>query len=296
MRPENVGAGMGNSLAPSLMVGSFGETGNVSTGKGAEQPEDESKPHGSTTEDIEMKDLQQAEDGLENGAGGSDYDSLFGDEDGEKEGEDTDDRPSVKASNANTTSSVDVQPRAGTEGFDFPFDGPLAAATATNKATGDLPLPLPPRPNSTNGKRSNLLGGKQQGLPVLTPAMYRQFSDDVMLASGIDGEVALHDRRIGGDTLVGRLESSEKTPPWCMSVSGHFLRIIFTSCADRLTFMIALLVRLVGMFLIRWPTSDCRTPECESRCVGYPSDGEDRAKRNAKLVTDAQAPRYVRVR
>ncbi|KAJ9126073.1 hypothetical protein QFC24_002345 [Naganishia onofrii] len=218
MRPENVGAGMGNSLAPSLMVGSFGEAGDVSTGKGAEQPEDESKPHGSTTEDIEMKDLQQAEDGLENGAGGSDYDSLFGDEDGEKEGEDTDDRPSVKASNANTTSSVDVQPRAGTEGFDFPFDGPPAAATAINKTTGDLPSPLPPRPNSTNGKRSNLLGGKQQGLPVLTPAMYRQFSDDVMLASGIDGEVALHDRRIGGDTLVGRLESSEKTPPWCMSI------------------------------------------------------------------------------
>ncbi|KAJ9101144.1 hypothetical protein QFC21_003362 [Naganishia friedmannii] len=212
MQPENVGAGIGNSLAPSLMVGNFTEgDGKSSTGNRAEQSEDESKPHRSATEDVEMKELQQAEDGLENAEQGSDYDSLFGDEDGEKEGEETDDRP-VKANNANTTSSTDVQAPAGTEGFDFPFDGP-PAATATSKPP-TAQLPPPPKSNSVTGQKGNFLGGKHQGLPALTPAMYRQFSDDVMLASGIDGEVALHDRRIGGDTLVGRLESSEKTPPW----------------------------------------------------------------------------------
>ncbi|KAJ9118653.1 hypothetical protein QFC22_003873 [Naganishia vaughanmartiniae] len=222
MRPENVGAGMGNSLAPSLMVGNLGEKADSSTEIQAERQADESKPHRSTTEDVEMKDLQEAEDGLEDAAGGSDYDSLFGDEDGEKDdGEDTDDRPD-KASTANPTSSTDVQVQAGTDGFDFPFDGPPAATALNKPVTAALPPPPPPpppsKPSSTNGKKPNLpVGGKQQGLPVLTPAMYRQFSDDVMLASGIDGEVALHDRRIAGDTLVGRLESSEKTPPWCMS-------------------------------------------------------------------------------
>lgn len=40
-----------------------------------------------------------------------------------------------------------------------------------------------------------------------------------MLVTSLDGEVALHDRRVGG-SLVGKLESGPKTPPWCMSVSA----------------------------------------------------------------------------
>jgi hypothetical protein len=51
----------------------------------------------------------------------------------------------------------------------------------------------------------------------------------------------------------------------------------------------------IGLFFIRWSTSDCRETKRKSRCLGYPSDGENRNKGNAKFVADAQAPRHVRV-
>jgi transcriptional activator SPT8 len=56
------------------------------------------------------------------------------------------------------------------------------------------------------------------GLPTLSPAQYKDYSDDVILVASMDGQVALHDRRVGS-SRVGRLETTEKTPPWCMSVS-----------------------------------------------------------------------------
>ncbi|KAJ9094013.1 hypothetical protein QFC20_006993 [Naganishia adeliensis] len=187
LRPENVGAGMGNSLAPSLMVGTESEEKSASPIKEASAQEDTTQ--GQDTGDVEMDDGQKDE--AEENGGGSDLGSLFGDEDGEKDedadGENT--KPAVQANDA-----------------DFPFGGPPSAKN-TKPPLGKPTNPFTAKPNIQ----------AKQGLPTLTPTMYRQFSDDVMLVSAIDGEVALHDRRVAGNTLVGRLESSEKTPPWCMS-------------------------------------------------------------------------------
>ncbi|KAJ9110673.1 hypothetical protein QFC19_001502 [Naganishia cerealis] len=222
MRPENVGAGLGNSLAPSLMVGTYGDGDKPLTGMNVDQSEADSISQQNTKEDVEMRDLQQAEDGLENGEG-SDYDSLFGDEEGEKEGGGKDERPVNTSGDATNGSAGSKPPPAQTEdSFDFPFDGPVTANSTANSASASLPapptaLPTNPATNSASRPKTGLPPSKHLALPVLTPAMYRQYSDDIMLATGIDGEVALHDLRVAGDTLVGRLESSEKTPPWCMS-------------------------------------------------------------------------------
>ncbi len=69
------------------------------------------------------------------------------------------------------------------------------------------------------------------GLPTLSPATYKDYSDDVMLVASMDGQVALHDRRVG-TSRVGRLETTEKTPPWCMSVSMDADRCCGSSLVD----------------------------------------------------------------
>ena len=201
LRPENVGPGIGNSMAPSLRVGNVdGE--ESSKGKHDGPQEENANADG----DIEMEDAQKK--GQENGEG-SDYDSLFGDEDGEKQDEDADEKPQPTKGDSGNTPENGGSTLAAPDP-DFPFGGPPTAPALNSKAPpAKLVKPPTVRPN---------MQGKQ-GLPALTPAMYRQFSDDVMLVSAIDGEVALHDRRVSGNTIVGRLESSEKTPPWCMSVS-----------------------------------------------------------------------------
>ncbi|GHJ89303.1 hypothetical protein NliqN6_5705 [Naganishia liquefaciens] len=197
LRPENVGPGMGNSMAPSLMVGT-----DESPKDNANNARDENLH---TDGDIEMEDAQKK--GKEN-ADDSDYDSLFGDEDGEKQDEDVEEKAQiVKGDTANGSGNNKGNTLAAKD-EDFPFGGPSTAALSSAKAP-------PVKPVKPPTVRPNIQG--KQGLPALTPAIYRQFSDDVMLVSAIDGEVALHDRRISGNTLVGRLESSEKTPPWCMS-------------------------------------------------------------------------------
>lgn len=60
--------------------------------------------------------------------------------------------------------------------------------------------------------------------PTLDPISYGAFSPDILLTAFIDGQVVLWDKRIQSYDFsdsrragVGRLEMSEKTPPWCMS-------------------------------------------------------------------------------
>lgn len=56
--------------------------------------------------------------------------------------------------------------------------------------------------------------------PVLDPLSYSMFSSDVLMTASIDGQVMLWDRRVHTPGRgVGRLWMSEKTPPWCVSVS-----------------------------------------------------------------------------
>jgi transcriptional activator SPT8 len=70
--------------------------------------------------------------------------------------------------------------------------------------------------------------GAASSIPVLSPATYRQFSDDVLLYSSMDGQVVLIDRRVpsyeGTSGGVGRLLPGERAPPWCMSVSADLKR------------------------------------------------------------------------
>jgi hypothetical protein len=58
--------------------------------------------------------------------------------------------------------------------------------------------------------------------PLLDASTYSTFSADVFMTASIDGQVILWDKRSYGSPRkggVGRLWMSEKTPPWCLSVS-----------------------------------------------------------------------------
>ncbi|ORY35329.1 WD40-repeat-containing domain protein [Naematelia encephala] len=57
-------------------------------------------------------------------------------------------------------------------------------------------------------------------IPLLSPASYKSFSDDILLVSSMDGQVSLIDRRLPSyenTNGVGRLTPGDKAPPWCMS-------------------------------------------------------------------------------
>lgn len=55
--------------------------------------------------------------------------------------------------------------------------------------------------------------------PLLDTTSYSTFSPDILMTAAIDGQVILWDKRINTPKKgVGRLEMSEKTPPWCVSV------------------------------------------------------------------------------
>jgi len=63
--------------------------------------------------------------------------------------------------------------------------------------------------------------GAASNIPLLSPAAYKSFSEDVLLTSSMDGQVVLIDRRVpvydGCSGGVGRLLPGDKAPPWCMS-------------------------------------------------------------------------------
>jgi transcriptional activator SPT8 len=61
--------------------------------------------------------------------------------------------------------------------------------------------------------------------PLLDPPGYAIFSPDILMTASIDGQIILWDKRMQGGKEkggVGRLWMSDKTPPWCLSVS-HLL-------------------------------------------------------------------------
>lgn len=56
--------------------------------------------------------------------------------------------------------------------------------------------------------------------PVLDPLSYSTYSPDVLMVASIDGQIVLWDKRVHTPGRgVGRLWMSDKTPPWCVSVS-----------------------------------------------------------------------------
>lgn len=67
--------------------------------------------------------------------------------------------------------------------------------------------------------------------PVLDPVSYTEFSPDIFMTAGIDGQITLWDRRTSLKG-VGRLELPEKIPPWCMSVccKSQTMRVVHIFC------------------------------------------------------------------
>lgn len=56
--------------------------------------------------------------------------------------------------------------------------------------------------------------------PVLDSLSYSTYSPNVIMIASIDGQIVLWDKRVNTPGRgVGRLWVSEKTPPWCVSVS-----------------------------------------------------------------------------
>lgn len=88
--------------------------------------------------------------------------------------------------------------------------------TSASKTSGITPAPSKPLSLQTG----LVPPPKKPAIPLLDPVNYGEFSNDVLLAASIDGQVVLWDRRARTDRGVGRLEMSEKCPPWCLSVRG----------------------------------------------------------------------------
>ena len=65
-----------------------------------------------------------------------------------------------------------------------------------------------------------------QGAPsLLDPVEYSGYSPELLMTAFIDGQVILWDRRANTPgNGVGRLWMSDKTPPWCLSVSTIFFK------------------------------------------------------------------------
>lgn len=70
--------------------------------------------------------------------------------------------------------------------------------------------------------------------PVLDAMSYTTYSPDVVMIASIDGQIVLWDKRVNTPGRgVGRLWMSEKTPPWCVSVSIYlFIMWIFCQKFD----------------------------------------------------------------
>ena len=140
------------------------------------------------------------------------YGSLFGDE----EEDDGSGEKQEKSVPAEKTAKDSVTTQSVASSALPPALQSLPPALQTSSAQTQMP---PSRPGILS---AGLKGQPRVGLPPLIPETYRQFSDDVMLVASMDGEVALHDRRIES-SLVGKLEGSLKSGPWCMSVSATLI-------------------------------------------------------------------------
>jgi transcriptional activator SPT8 len=99
----------------------------------------------------------------------------------------------------------DVQPKPEPSNLVLPTNStqPNGITTASQKPSVQAGLAPPP---------------KKPTIPMLDPVTYGEYSSDILLAASIDGQVVLWDRRAQTHGGVGRLEMSEKCPPWCLSV------------------------------------------------------------------------------
>jgi transcriptional activator SPT8 len=94
-------------------------------------------------------------------------------------------------------------------------------SSLTNGAISNLAIPDGQPLVYSNGRGStNTVVVPKNAPPLLDSSAYQSFSPDVLMTASIDGQVILWDRRVETPgNGVGRLWMSEKTPPWCLSVS-----------------------------------------------------------------------------
>ncbi|KAF8320054.1 WD40 repeat-like protein [Clavulina sp. PMI_390] len=148
---------------------------------------DSSRSSASAATSVPTKTSQQTSaDGGEDADGDTDndYDPLFDDEDGEA--------PAASSKNASQANGAPAPP--GQMAFQLP---------------GTSNTPQPPGPAARPPKPAT---------PLLDPVTYRDFSPDIFMTSGIDGQIVIWDRRASSSGKgCGALPLPEKVPPWCIS-------------------------------------------------------------------------------
>ncbi|WVQ83902.1 hypothetical protein IAT38_006046 [Cryptococcus sp. DSM 104549] len=164
-------------------------------------------------------DAEMAESGS---TGTGAIDSLFGDDDADGEGETV--PSSILPTPANPSSLALPNPSLqkpkplslalpGQARNPAPAPAPTSDPEPPTSASAPLFVPQQAGPSTRQGAADNI--------PVLSPASWRNYSEDVLLTSSMDGQLVLIDRRVpnyeGSGDGVGRLVAGEKTPPWCMS-------------------------------------------------------------------------------
>ena len=115
--------------------------------------------------------------------------------------------------------------------YDPLFDEPDADAEPPNGLNVPLHSAVAPSPAVPQTYSGALPSGRaststlvvpKNAPPLLDTTSYSTFSSDILMTAAIDGQVILWDKRIHSPKKgVGRLEMSEKTPPWCVSVCAH---------------------------------------------------------------------------
>ena len=109
--------------------------------------------------------------------------------------------------------------------------GPSTSTSTTTTATTSAPMNRAGTGaeagthvvGSTSTGARNSLTALQRGPPVLDSTAYGAFSPDVLMTASVDGSIVLWDTRVNTPGKgLGRLEMSNKTPPWCVSVSVSF--------------------------------------------------------------------------
>ncbi|WWD18894.1 hypothetical protein CI109_103349 [Kwoniella shandongensis] len=172
-----------------------------------------SPPQTQTNGDVEMADANTPVS----------HDSLFGDDDADADGETV--PPSVLPTNAATTpTNNNTSPKPKPLGIALPGGQnrppPITTTTEQPTPSSSSAAPLFVTPQSGGGQQSARHGAADT-IPLLSPTSYKDFSDDILLTSSMDGQVVLIDRRVpsyeGTGVGVGRLMPGERAPPWCMS-------------------------------------------------------------------------------
>lgn len=145
------------------------------------------------TADLSATDTQHAQDS--DAKSEMSYDPLFDDE-----------------------SDADGEPNSGTKTQTQESHG--LSVPSSHSDPSIFAVPSQPMPQPTGRLVSSSVAAPKNAPPLLDPVGYSTFSPDVLMTASIDGQVILWDKRVNTPKKgVGRLEMSEKTPPWCVSVS-----------------------------------------------------------------------------